>query len=191
MIEKFVTVGEYETLKALFKATSSDYCRMSLTKVFYSASRDQFIATDGHILRVESIAWSEGDKPSVDCYLDENQVSLSPRMILEQTRPDDFFDAKKVKKSGIRIGLRPCSESSLIYPNIASILEFKEPKELSVIGVSEEIVKRFFSSFPKGTRNHKLEFFGQLAGIRVSSQLRGMSGYKFSGIIMPNRILEE
>lgn len=189
-IKKIVSHQEYEALKAMFKVASFDYSRMAITKVFYSASRDLFFATDGHVLRAESVMWMESEKPDVDCYLDENQVSLNPRMVLERSSPDTFFDHKKVKKSGIEIELRPCSESNLVYPNLESILDFKEPKDIAAIAIDEGTVKRFFSSFAKGRRTHKMEFFGPLAGIKVSTQTRGNHGYKFSGIITPSRIIE-
>lgn len=186
--EVFITGYQYLVLKALLKAASDDLLRANLMGVFYDHPRDQFVATDGHILRIEKLAWIGDDKPENSFLLRPVDLMLTAAQI--RLRYGAEQNTKDLEEILVPLEYTPDDKEGA-YPNYSAVLPSdaqRFPREW--ICMSPDLlasIKRTFYEVPRGLT---FQFSGELKGILLYADAPG-EDRRLAGLMMPMRVLGE
>jgi len=183
---------QYLTLQALFKAASGDKSRMALTRIFYDHDHDRFVATDGHILRTETLAW-ECEPPEKTFLLSKSQVMLSKSQLKLQhgdaknsDQPlQDIFIPIEYDEYG--------QDPELIYPAYMNVIPKAEDcTAVPYVGLNPWLLARICRTFFQAPTVIQFRFYGLLRTV-----LMYKAGYDedgagtFAGVVMPCRVTWE
>jgi DNA polymerase III sliding clamp (beta) subunit (PCNA family) len=168
------------------KATSRDYSRISLTFVYYNKERGEFVATDGHILRLEKFDWQFGE-PESSFFLDPAQIMYSKPQLKMLYAPHKWGNTENLLKGlPMEIEYDPDSVAQFgPYPNYVKVLP-TEMTDIPSIAVNPALLARLASSFAGRVKSMRMAFAGEMSGISLF--VRNSEGVDvMRGIIMPTR----
>lgn len=189
IFEIYITGVQYLTLAALLKAASQDIkSRFAITRVFYDHDRDQFVATDGHALRVERLAWMDTVPPQNSFFLSKRDLMLSKAQILLKYGP--LQDAKDIQDVLVPIEYFRYEEyPEHPYPNYAAALPTDAKRRpVEWIGLSPDLLAGIRSSFYVLPRAFRFQFHGEL-GACALYDAQEIESPRFLGLVMPCRVL--
>jgi hypothetical protein len=170
-----VTSEDYLAVKALFYcvASKSEINRPALHQVFYNPKADEFVACDGHLLRVHKAEWRE----------EEQQKPMRGFYLLEI----DFLHTQtSLRKSNLNTVQIPIHYLEHQYPDYPKLIRpIADGAHLNSFGIDLDLIVRFRKSFT--SENVILEFRSG------KNNLQGFQVYrkgKFVGVVMPIKILK-
>jgi hypothetical protein len=192
-IEKFtvtITGTQYLTLAYLLKAASQEIDRFAITRVVYDHDRDQFVATDGHLLRVEKLEWLD-EPPQSSFFLSRKDLMLSQSQIMLSYGAEQHAELLEQVLIDLEY-MRYEDYPEHPYPNYSAVLpQEDERRPLEWIGLSPDLLKRMGRTFfvlPKGIR---FQFKGDLAAVSMYDASGAEEQGKFLGVLMPIRVMGE
>jgi hypothetical protein len=185
-----ITGVQYLTLAALLKAASQAIDRFAITRVFYDHDRDQFVATDGHLLRVEKLEWLE-DAPENSFFLSKRDLMLSgAQLMLKYGAEQQAEDLEQVLVPLEYMRYEDYPEHP--YPNYAAVLPADEKRRpLEWIGLSPELLADMRRTFYVRPRGIRFQFHGELAAVGLYDACGAEEQGRFLGVVMPIRIMGE
>jgi hypothetical protein len=176
-----ITCKQYLTIKALFNAASSDYSLLALTRVCYQKEHKRLVATNGHILRVESV--------------DFEDASINGNLLFEKKdfplTSKNFKDLHGKNYEGAEVIVDCEAETGYnTYPNIASFIPDFE-KEIKYeaqefISINFDLLTDFKASFAFPPKQFAFQF-------GFKSNLGAITTFvsnKFAGVVMPFKIYD-
>lgn len=181
--ETMITGVQYLTLAALLKAASQDKSRFAITRVFYDHTLDQFVATDGHALRVEKLEWMEGEKPQNSFFLSKRDLMLSQAQIMLKHGIEQ--NAEAIEEVLVPIEYMAYEDyPEHPYPNYAAVLpKKKQRRPVEYVGMSLDLLANLRRTFYELPRAVRFLFHGPLNGVG----LYDAESDRFLGLLMPCR----
>lgn len=182
----------------LAHVVSKDDRREDLLHVYFDATNECIVASDGHVLAIYPVDVQDGDRSAVlpvDAFNYhgivgiKNALSIRP---LSATRdePDEWTDRHWITRgtdkpsSSIRLTKERDDNTWTDYESVASI-RHKEPESVDMIAFNPALVARLRKSVWFNVTQFRCEFHGQTSAIVVKPRTHTGESYGVVFLLMP------